>query len=160
MLFAFSTDPGSLNTYKGYVISPEPDAAGTESWVKEFADAGRELLTMGDASYIVVATDYGYHFMFYSQAFSVDDNYDNLVAYLNGVSGLNEDEEYWAAKYADMLDDWDNQDKNFFLYAFAELCADADNVVDGEMNKIVKSYRYNEDCVKVYTERFNDLLGK
>ena len=73
LLFAFSTDPGSLNKYKGYVISPN----NTEGFVESFSDAGKELLAMGGKSYIIVASDYGYHVIYFVA--SNDNYYDSEI---------------------------------------------------------------------------------
>jgi len=60
ILFAFGTDPGSLNNYLGYVYSPSTSAT---TYVKEFADAAQRLVEAGVGAYEIVATDYGYHVM-------------------------------------------------------------------------------------------------
>ena len=86
LLFAFSTDSGSLNTWKGYAVKPVPDGSNTEEYVQSFADAARQLLTLGGNSYIVVATDYGYHVMFYSELINKDFKYDTLDEYLDSLN--------------------------------------------------------------------------
>jgi hypothetical protein len=80
LLFAFSTDPGSLNTFKGYAVKPIPEGTDPEEYVQEFADGARELLEMGGTSYIIVATDNGYHIMFFSEVFNADYNFASLEA--------------------------------------------------------------------------------
>jgi hypothetical protein len=60
ILFAFGTDPGSLNNYLGYIYSPSTSAT---KYVKEFADAAQRLVNAGVGAYEIVATDYGYHVM-------------------------------------------------------------------------------------------------
>ncbi|MBO4594676.1 MAG: hypothetical protein J5697_03130 [Clostridia bacterium] len=152
LLFAFSTDPGSLNSYKGYVISPD----NTEGWVTEFADAGKTLLTLGGNSYIIVATDYGYHVLFFSQKFEVG-GAETLQEYL----GLSEDQA--SAKYDEILENWedDDLDKKDFLYLFTD--ATISTQVSGRFtnyqNSLINAYRDDANRVKVYSERYSDLLG-
>ena len=96
LLFAFSTDPGSLNTYKGYLITPKPEIGGTESFVKEFAGAGRLFIeqNLADKSYVICTTTYGYHVMFFSQLFGADSNFATLVEYLKYAMNKNTSERY------------------------------------------------------------------
>ena len=158
LLFAFSTDPGSLNTYKGYAISPIPDFAGSETYKQEFADAGRELLTMGGSSYIMVATDYGYHVMFFSQILNVDTNYATLEDYLNYLSGEQKTAEQWEAYYDDMLANWDDfEDTDFYLYLLMN--AQSDSLVSTKLSELENDiYDRNESKVVKYTDRYSDFL--
>ena len=165
LMFAFSTDPGSLNTYKGYVVAPTPDLDGTETYMKEFAVAGRELFGMGKASFVVAATDYGYHFMFYSEI--VDEvNYPTITAYLNSLSKLNETEEYWEERYDAIMENWDDEDfvdgltgGDEFLYNFITKCANTNTALSKDYNAIISAYRNNEEYVKLYKSRYSDLAG-
>ena len=165
LMFAFSTDPGSLNTYKGYVVAPTPDLDGTETYMKEFAVAGRELFGMGKASFVVAATDYGYHFMFYSEI--VDEvNYPTITAYLNSLSKLNETEEYWEERYEEIMSKWDDEDfvdgltgGDEFLYNFITKCANTNTALSKDYNAIISAYRNNEEYVKLYKSRYSDLAG-
>ena len=165
LMFAFSTDPGSLNTYKGYVVAPTPDLDGTETYMKEFAVAGRELFGMGKASFVVAATDYGYHFMFYSEI--VDEvNYPTITAYLNSLSKLNETEEYWEERYNEIMSKWDDEDfvdgltgGDEFLYNFITKCANTNTALSKDYNAIISAYRNNEEYVKLYKSRYSDLAG-
>ncbi|MBO7377931.1 MAG: hypothetical protein J6U35_03540, partial [Clostridia bacterium] len=61
LLFAFSTDNGSLNNYLGYLYSPKTSDG---KYVTEFAEAAKYLVEeKGVGAYCVVATDFGYHIM-------------------------------------------------------------------------------------------------
>ncbi|MBO7214357.1 MAG: hypothetical protein J6V66_02555 [Clostridia bacterium] len=63
LIYAFSTDPGSLSSANGYVYSPKTSAT---TYVKEFSAAAKELVNdvnKGKGAYTVVATDYGYHIL-------------------------------------------------------------------------------------------------
>ena len=59
IIFAYSTDPGSLTSVKGYVYSPKTSES---TYVKEFASAAKSIVGKVGA-YTVVATDYGYHIL-------------------------------------------------------------------------------------------------
>ncbi|MBO5927885.1 MAG: hypothetical protein J6Q32_03435 [Clostridia bacterium] len=160
LLFAYSTDAGSLNTYKGYVITPNPSESGSETFVEEFAKAGRELLKMGGNSYMIVATKFGYHVMFYSQALGIDVNYDTLVAYLNATNGLNEDITYWQGKYNEILANWDDfDDADNYLYLMQNLYSSTlvENSIKEKEASIVNKYRHDTDYVVIYESRFADL---
>lgn len=58
LLYAYSTDPGCLGKYYGYLYSPV-----TDTYVAEFAAAAKQLVSEGVGSYTIVATEYGYHIM-------------------------------------------------------------------------------------------------
>ena len=176
LLFAFSTDPGSLNTYKGYSISPVPELGKAETYMQEFADAGRILLgietdareevldssvTLGNGSYIMVATDYGYHVMFYSQVFDNTFSYSELKAYLDDFCDKY-GKSTWEEVIAYMIADWDNwEDKDHFLYNLFDSVSSTK--IDAELtkiqNKIANDYVYNDaGYVVKYANRYADLL--
>ncbi len=60
LIYAYSTDSGSLAENYGYVYSP---ISSKTKYVKEFANAAERLINNGVGSYEVVATDFGYHIM-------------------------------------------------------------------------------------------------
>lgn len=166
LLFAFSTDSGSLNTYKGYVIKPE----NTE-YVKTFGDAGKALLEEGGSSYKVVASDYGYHFMFFSEVWNGDDvdktKYSDLNKYLDSLGIVKGDteswEEYFNAQKKDIAT-WEKFEKeNNFLYFLANelISTQLTDATTRERTDIVTKYRYGEkkDSTVIYKDRFADLLG-
>ena len=158
LLFAFSTDPGSLNTYKGYVIKPEPDGANKEEYMQEFADAGRDLLKNGsDKSYIMVATDYGYHVMFYSQVFSNTDANKNLVDYLNTF-----EEKEWEDEFDKMMADYadyEYQDSYLYLLTDSVISTKVNNTMTTKQRKILNKYVYSSDSYVVrYESRYADLF--
>ena len=162
LLFAFSTDDGSLNTYKGYTIAPIPDT-GSETYVQEFADAGRELITLGGNSYIIVGTDYGYHVMFYSQAFGGSEGYADLISYLNFAMGETGNEAFWKEKLAELIKNWDEDDldTNNFLYKFFNSVASVrvEKVGTKIQQQLQNDYIYGEgDEVTRYPDRYADLL--
>lgn len=164
LLFAFSTDSGSLNTYKGYVIKPE----NTE-YVKTFGEAGKALLAEGGSSYMVVASDYGYHFMFFSEVWHYQDGYINeqgepdLGLYLDTL-GIDKGTLTWAEYFAEQMKDWDTfAEDNSYLYVLAsELISDELSDFSSQSSESIKiKYRYGEkkECTVIYKDRFADLLG-
>ena len=180
LLFAFSTDAGSLNTYQGYLISPEAEADETETYVEEFAKAARELLTMEDGSYIIVGTDFGYHILFKSVALEADGGYPTLGQYLDSL-GVEKKigetthttwEGYYNAMISDLtayLDDNDDNE-NFYLYLLQQ--AYVSDILNTELanvqSAIVNRYKtpdedgnyteYKEQYVKIYENRYSEYL--
>ncbi len=155
LMFAFSTDPGSLNTYLGYTIKPN-----NNEWADEFTWAGQELLKMGGNSYIMVATDYGYHIMFYSEAFNGDYDYETLVDYLNYVENKNLDEAGWINELQVRLSDWEEYEDTYLYSLFEGV---ASNKINSELSKkeseILSKYVYNKDSngVVKFESRYEDL---
>lgn len=162
LLFAFSTDPGSLNTYKGYSSTPKADAGKDEKYMIEFANGARELLEMeGENSYIIVATDYGYHVMFYSEVFNSSYNYATLEEYLNKFEGQKD----WAAELDSIKANFDDEDKldtDSYLYKLFNSISTsiADKALSDEQGKILDYVFGDNDCVVMYEDRYADLLGK
>ncbi len=164
LLFAFSTDDGSLNTYLGYSVTPIPDGNNQETYKQEFADAGRELLGigghagMGGNSYIMVATDFGYHIMFYSQVFNSDYNYETLEEYLNFVDEKTADT--WENELKARFENWEDYEDTYLYSLFEGIYAtEVNNELTKKEKEILDKYVYSEDSgVVKYTERYQDLL--
>ncbi len=163
LLFAFSTDPGSLNTYKGYAIKPAVDGSNTEEYVESFAKAGRELISSGQNSYTVVATDYGYHFMFYSQLLNADYGYENLVAYLNALSGKTETEEYWTAELNNMINGWDDyEDTDSYLYLLMSEMSSTrvSKAYTEKQTNVINQYTYEKKSIERFEKTYSDLVAE
>ena len=161
LLFAFSTDSGSLNTYKGYAIEPLSD---NEKYVKTFANAGRALLLEGGASYKVVASDYGYHFMFFSEVFNAGEGYESLSDYLDTLGIDMGDANSWAEYFENQKDDWKAfKEENNYLYVLANeiVSAKLSDATTKSRTELINKYRYEEKdkYVVVYEDRYADLLG-
>ncbi len=154
LLFAFSTDDGSLNTNKGYVVAPKPDFDGSETYMQEFADAGRELVNLGGYSYVIAATDYGYHFMFLSEVISANTSYATLDEYLTSLGVANGSDEF-----DNLLANWDDADEDAYLYKFINLYASADTAVSEAESALFNKYNNDANCVKKYKDVYADLLG-
>lgn len=165
LLFAFSTDDGSLNTYKGYLVKPAVDGADAEQYVETFANAGRELLSgkYGENGYMIVASNYGYHVMFYSQA--LEQNYlvaETLVDYLNYLNGTNYDREYWEEQYNNMLADWDEyEETDSYLYQLANSVVShtVEHAVTNWETEILNKYKFEQKSFTKFEKTYKDLIG-
>lgn len=165
LMFAFSTDPGSLNTYKGYLVKPAVDGAEQEQYVTSFADAGRELLTgkYGENGYVIVATKFGYHVMFYSQV--MEKGYqpaENLVEYLNYVTGSNYDRSYWETQYNAMLSDWnDYEDTDSYLYLLADSVSShaVEHALTNFETETFNKYKLDNKSYTTFEKAYKDLVG-
>ena len=128
----------------------------------EFANGARELLEMdGENSYIIVATDYGYHVMFYSEVFNSSYNYATLEEYLNKFEGQKD----WAAELDSIKANFDDEDKldtDSYLYKLFNSISTsiADKALSDEQGKILDYVFGDNDCVVMYEDRYADLLGK
>lgn len=168
LLFAFSTDGGSLNTYKGYTIAPAVDGSNQEQYMYEFAEYGREVLNgaVGDKGYIMVATDYGYHIMFYSEVYNVGEVYADLDAYLAGECAkylADSEMADWNAYFKNMQDNWSEfEDTANYLYVlYNQLVSNEINVtVNKYQNDLLNKYYFGEDSKVVkYEDRYSDLYN-
>lgn len=157
LLFAFSTDPGSLNTYNGYVIKPPVEGTATEQYVKTFGDAGRKLISKGKDGYVIVASDYGYHVMFYSNVLSASLDQDDLDAYLEAIgtdkNGCATYEEYYNKMLSD-YEAFEKTDSYLFKIANTAITTNSNTYQKNKVNEIINKYLYNEDgkhadCVKI-----------
>lgn len=66
LIYAYSTDDGSLKENYGYVYSPITSKTNYQiqgTYVDEFSAKAEQLINGGVGSYAVVATDFGYHIM-------------------------------------------------------------------------------------------------
>lgn len=152
LLFAFSTDSGSLNTYKGYVIKPPVDGTATEEYVKTFGDAGRILLSQG-TSYVVVASDYGYHVMFYSELVKANTEYATLNGYLNSLGIDKGSYVDWKTYYEAMINDYEEfAETENYLYKLAntKIKVNVTNYQNETLTSVINKYRYEETgCVSI-----------
>ena len=130
LMFAYSTDPGCLNTYLGYSVSPY----GTK-FVKEFEYAAQKAVEGGVGSYAVCATDYGWHILFASYVYSAGDVY----------GGYNHDEAL-------------NKEGSFSNLFYESLKSSATTTYSTEIQNSVLNQYNNEDSVTLYKDNYQDLL--
>ncbi len=135
LMFAYSTDTGCLNTYMGYSVSPY----GTD-FVKEFEYAAQEVVKKGVGSYMVCATDYGWHIVYCS------------FSYKSGYIGADGDV-YGGYVAADK--DKEGTFSNLFYESVKESAYA--NYASEEQNKVLLEYS-NDNTVTRFQKRYQDLL--
>lgn len=132
ILFAYSTDPGSLNTYMGYAVSPY-----ATNFVPEFEYAAQKVVKEGVGSYAVCATDYGWHIIFCT--FKYTQNGDVYGGY-NHSEALGEENTFSKMYYESLK---------------ATAISDYTSSIQGT---VLNNYN-NDDSVTRYTSRYKDLLN-
>ena len=160
LLFAFSTDAGSLNTYKGYVVSYDYDIDYNETFVEEFATAGRYLLDLASQgltkSYVIVASDYGYHIMFFNELVTDASNATNAT--LAGLLGMSDAElsDAYDKLLSDILAGELDEYEDSYLYTLQQ--AIASEKASAEQKRILASNdKLLEDESKVVIDK--DVLA-
>ena len=134
LVFAYSTDGGSLQDNYGYVYSPK---TSKDTYVPEFADAAKDVVDIGVGAYKVVATRYGYHIILCTKV-------------INCTELINEGDFKTQAN--------DSSNKDTIPYLFKEYQKDA--LVLDNVSKITETFFKNslESAVKYYTEIYEDLI--
>ena len=134
LMFAYSTDPGCLNKYFGYSVSPY-----TTNYMKEFEFAAqwaiKEANKTGGVAYAVAPTDYGWHIII------------TTVTYKDG------------AVYGEQAYNHDEKDKEgTFSNLFYESLKNS--VVSSYTSAIENSVlkEYTASSVTKYESRYKDLL--
>ena len=130
LLFAYSTDPGSLNSYMGYAISPY-----TTSFVKEYEYAAQQAVKGGVGSYAVSVNQYGWHIVYCTYKF------DGGNVYAEGYNHAEKDTEGTFS--------------NLFYESIKTTAYN--NHATEEQNKAIMTYD-NGDCVTRFTKAYKDLL--
>lgn len=132
LMFAYSTDPGSLSEGKGYLYSPKTSKT---QYVPEFADAAKRVIDSGKGAYEIVATEYGYHIIVCSEVISAS----TLISETEFTANVN--------------------NKDHVAYKFKEYQKDlfiADNVT-----KITdKFFKDKLSTVVYYESNYEDLISK
>jgi len=163
LMFAFSTDSSdtALNTYKGYSITPKPDGSETETYMQEFADAGRKLIDMNDHSYVVVATDYGWHIMFKSENLYGRD-FATLEAYLDYEYGAKAEgwKTYFENEVLAKYDDFEDTDHYLYTLLNSISTTSVDKALSKVNNDILNEYVHSEKAVTLYEDRYADLIAE
>ncbi len=166
LIFAFSQDDSdsALNTYKGYAIKPTPDGTETEEWQLEFAEVGRQMITKDEKTFMLVATDHGYHIMFFSEYFGNGYSYPTLEQYLekefkfsnSNITSWEEEFNYMVENYVD----YKNTD-NYMYILYNEY---ASTYVQDAYNKateiIFDQYAEDSNVVVRFQDSYKDLIEK
>lgn len=115
LMFAYSTDPGCLNSYMGYVVSPYKT-----DFVPEFEYAAQYAVSQGVGTYVVAPSDYGWHIIYVTFV------YGNGEVY----GGVN-------------VDDIKNENEGTFSYLFYESlkATTATNYTTEVENTVIKVYK-------------------
>jgi hypothetical protein len=164
LIFAFSQDDSetALNTYKGYVIKPQPDADEKDEWMLEFAEEGRALLAQDKTTFKVVATDYGYHIMFVGEKFNpATCNYPTLEDFLNNQYGKSGDANFWKAEYDKMMADWeDYEDTDNYMYVLIDLLSSTfvNRSYAAIEQEVIRDYVSNSNVVTKNKNVYKDLI--
>lgn len=163
LMFAFSQDDSdtALNTYKGYTIKPQPDGTEKEEWMLEFAEVARNLIKEDEKTFMLVATDYGYHIMFFSEYFG-GYSYPTLESYLNKEFKFsNADITTWEEEFNYMVEnykDYKNTD-NYLYVLFNELASTyVENAYQTATQEIYADYANNSRVVVKYKDAYKDLV--
>ncbi len=130
LMFAYSTDTGCLNKYLGYSVSPY-----STNFVKEFEYAAQQAIKGGVGTYVVCATDYGWHIVFASYVYT-----QNGAVY---------------AGYDHTQKDTEGTFSNLFYESLKD--STAQNYSTEVQNDVLNRYN-NDDSVKLYKSRYKDLL--
>lgn len=133
LMFAYSTDTGCFNTYFGYEVS-----SITDKYVQEFAYAAQHAVNYaveeGTGTYVVCATEYGWHIMYVSVKYSVGNVYSGFK---------------WAEK------DTEGTFSNLWYEALKTATSDVRN--QKKQQEVLGTYN-NDSSVKKYQSRYQDLL--
>ena len=132
LMFAYSTDTGCLNSYMGYVVSPYKT-----DFVSEFEYAAQQAVLGGVGSYVVAPSDYGWHIIYCSFVYDVDDGGDV----------------YGGFKANEM------EVEGTFSYLFYESLksTSASSYTTTVQNQLLNQYN-NDKAVTLHTKAYQDLL--
>jgi hypothetical protein len=126
LIYAFSTDPGSLTAYKGYMYSPYTSET---TYVPEFAAAAKALVEAGEGAYTMVITDYGIHVMICTEQIAPINKIDDtkFIDYITEgkTTGLTPDEiafidNFKKVKQDTLVEDYVSQKANAFVSKYLE----------------------------------------
>ncbi len=137
LMFAYSTDPGCLNTYFGYSVSPYKT-----NYVPEFEYAAQKAVSQGVGAYNLVATDYGWHLIYCSFAYDTTGAVYGADVNSDGVYVFNTD---------------NIETEGTFEYMFYEsLKSTAEtNYTQDAQSKVLNQFK---DSITLHTEKYKDLM--
>ena len=165
LMFAFSQDDSdtALNTYKGYAIKPQADGSKQEEWQLEFAEVARELIVKDEKTFMLVATDYGYHIMFFSEYFGNGYAYPTLENYLNKEFKFsNADITTWEEEFNYMVENYkDYKNTDNYMYVLYNKLASTyvQNAYQNATQNIYGQYANNSQVVVRYENAYSDLVN-
>jgi parvulin-like peptidyl-prolyl isomerase len=115
LMFAYSTDPGCLNSYMGYAVSPYKT-----DFVPEFEYAAQYAVAQGVGTYVVAPSDYGWHIIYVTFVYDAGEVY----------GGVN-------------VEDIKNENEGTFSYLFYESLKSttATNYTTEVENTVIKVYK-------------------
>ncbi len=135
LIYAYSTDGGSLSENFGYVYSPITSAT---KYVKEFAEASQKVVEKGAGYYTIVATEFGYHII--------------LCTYSLGVTG--ED----PMTKQQFIDELNSNEENTFAKLFRQNKLDL--IVSAEVETLSSSFiTTNLKKVVYYENTYKNLIN-
>ena len=165
LMFAFSQDDSgsALNTYKGYAIKPQVDGSKQEEWQLEFAEVARQLIVKDEKTFMLVATDYGYHIMFFSEYYGNGYAYPTLESYLNKeFTFSNADITTWEEEFNFMVENYkDYENTNNYMYILYNKLASTyvENAYQNSIQDIYGQYANNSRVVVRYEDAYSDLVN-
>ena len=137
LVYAYSTDGGSLQDNYGYVYSPK---TSKDTYVKEFATAAKNVVNMGVGSYELVATRYGYHIILCTKVINPTSNAIDIETF--------------------KLQANDKNNKDTIPYLFKEY--QKNSLISDNVSKITETFFKNSlsSAVTYYTDNYKDLIGE
>ena len=146
LLFAFSTDGGSLNNYLGYLYSPKTSA---DKYVTEFSKAAKYLVEeKGVGAYCVVATDFGYHLMICTKV-------------VEGSVGYYGNKESEAEAKTQFISDFDVEGTVAYKFKEAKKSANVDKLVSDIVTYNISKYideNSKDYAVTKYEKTYKNLI--
>ena len=141
MIFLYNTDPGIFNSETGYSVTKTPklDGGRDETYVIEFATAARDLRSKGAIGAISepVLGDYGYHILYLLKVPAAGETrglYEKLT--VGGTTTV------------------------YDKLSASTLAQKQQNAYNSWTNERTSYYERETDYVKIFTDRYQDLIDK
>ena len=137
LVFAYSTDGGSLKDNYGYVYSPK---TSKDTYVEEFALAAKKAVEGGVGSYEVIATEFGYHIVLCTKVIEKSATFIDKETFIAQAN--------------------DKSNKESIPYLFKEYQKDA--LVLDIVSKKTETFFKNaiKDKVTYFADKYEDLLAE
>lgn len=153
LIFQYGTDPGMFNNAMDYLSKPKPAAGGSETYVKEFAEAARKAISKGEGSYVLVGTDFGWHIILCTDVIVKGDS-DELEQSV--VDTINQ-------KIADGIkfEEIEKSIRETFTYKLFKAMRDEikNSVFNQTVENILDQYKDDSGKVVKYLDRIQDFLN-